>query len=66
MVFSGSKKTAYIQGIDNLFEFDLGPESGWIYGVNGVKSMQSSGAYPVSANDEIIWVYVTSLKEDIE
>lgn len=66
VVFSGSKKTAYIQGIDNLFEFDLGPESGWIYGVNGVKSMQSSGAYPVSANDEIIWVYVTSLKEDIK
>ncbi|MDD4171515.1 MAG: DUF4430 domain-containing protein [Syntrophomonas sp.] len=62
VVFSGSKKAAYIEGINNVFEFDQGPESGWIYKVNGVQATQSSGAYLVTANDEITWVYVTSLQ----
>ncbi len=63
VVFSGLKKAAYIQGIDNLFEFDKGSESGWIYKVNGEAPLKSCGAYPVSDGDEIRWIYITSLEE---
>lgn len=63
VVFSGIKRNAYIEGIDNLFEFDKGPESGWAYKVNGVIPMKSSGAYEVQPKDEIQWIYVTKLEE---
>lgn len=65
VVFSGTKKTACIKGINNPFEFDSGPQSGWIFKVNGIQSDQSSGVYIVSANDEIGWIFVDSFKEGV-
>lgn len=66
VVFSGSKKNAYIEGINNIFEFDKGAESGWIYKVNGETPMKSCGAYEIQPKDEIEWVYVTKLAEAIK
>ena len=63
VVFSGSKKNAYIEGINNIFEFDQGASSGWIYKVNGETPMRSCGAYEIQPKDEIEWIYVTKLAE---
>lgn len=32
--YNGSGKLAYIQGINNIYEFDYGANSGWLYSVN--------------------------------
>lgn len=58
--FSGRGKSVYITGIDNLYEMDRGPESGWIYLVNGVSPSMSCGAYTVNAGDIIEWRYTTT------
>lgn len=57
MEFSGTKSTAYIKGIDNLYEFDKGELSGWIYSVNGKTSSKSCGAYKLKKGDVIEWKY---------
>jgi hypothetical protein len=50
--------TAYVKGIDNLYEFDKGPESGWIYFINGERATQSAGVYKPAEGDSIVWQYI--------
>ncbi len=58
---AGLGKTAYVKGIDNLYEFDYGAASGWMYTINGTdnKPMVSCGAYELKNSDQIEWIYVT-------
>ncbi len=57
--YSGIGATAYVMGIDNVYEFDEGPESGWIYYVNEEFIEESAGTYKVNDSDIIVWEYVT-------
>lgn len=57
MEYSGSKKYAYVKGINNLYEFDRGGTSGWKYSVNGEFPNKSCGAYSVKKGDIIEWKY---------
>lgn len=57
MEFRGSGATAYVEGIDNLYELDQGPESGWIYKINGKFETKSADSYHVENGDLIEWVY---------
>lgn len=57
--FTGSGATAYMQGINNLYEFDYGPASGWIFKKNGVSPGKSSGSISVKNGDRIEWYYKT-------
>lgn len=50
----------YVKGINGKFEFDEGPESGWVYTVNGVRASVSCGNYTVKSGDKIVWSYITS------
>jgi hypothetical protein len=61
MEYSGTGMTAYVKGIDNLYEFDRGPESGWVYTVNGTEIQQSAGAYAPEDGDAIVWQYILTL-----
>ncbi|UOF92594.1 DUF4430 domain-containing protein [Fodinisporobacter ferrooxydans] len=65
MEYSGMGSSAYIKGIDNLYEFDDGPKSGWMFKVNGAFGQQSAGSYPVKAGDSIEWLYTIDLGKDI-
>ena len=49
--------SAYIEGIGNLYEFDCGAESGWVYKVNGNAPNYSSSMYKVNPGDVIEWIY---------
>lgn len=49
--------SAYVEGINNLYEFDCGNESGWMYKVNGVFPNYGSSRYVVLEGDVIEWVY---------
>lgn len=57
---SVSGSSSYVKGINGLFEFDKGPQSGWKYSVNGYTPNVGAGSYGVSAGDSISWYYVTS------
>ena len=47
----------YIEGINHLYEFDCGPESGWMYKVNGRFPNYGCSAYELQGGEEIVWVY---------
>jgi hypothetical protein len=55
----------YVEGIDNLYEFDGGPQSGWMYSVNGWYPNYGCSAYALSNDDVIQWRYTCSLGSDI-
>lgn len=61
--YSGSGAMAYIEGIDNLYEFDYGPKSGWNYKLNGTVMNKSSDAVKVKKDDVIEWVYSEDFTE---
>ena len=47
----------YIEGINHLYEFDCGPESGWMYRVNGEFPNYGCSFYEVRDGDSILWCY---------
>ncbi len=53
----GNKNNIYIEGIDNYFEFDYGPSSGFVYYVDGVSPNISSSKYILNGSENILWVY---------
>ena len=59
MELTGVGATAYVRGIDNTYEFDMGPGSGWIYYVNDEYVDKSCGQYRVGDGDVIRWEYIT-------
>lgn len=65
MEYTGTAKTPYIEGIANLYEFDCGPLSGWMYKVNGWFPSFSFGQYKVDRGDSIEFVYTCDLGEDV-
>ena len=58
-------KSAYIEGIANLYEYDCGPLSGWMYKVNGVFPNYGCSAYVLSDGDRVEWVYTCDLGKDV-
>ena len=58
-------KTAYIEGIANLYEFDCGKLSGWMYSVNGEFPNYGCSGYTLQDGDVICWVYTCDLGEDV-
>jgi hypothetical protein len=57
--------SAYIEGINNLYEFDVGELSGWMYSVNGWYPNYGCSRYQVKAGDSIEWKYTCDLGRDI-
>ena len=57
--------SAYVEGINQLYEFDCGSESGWMYKVNGWFPNYGSSQYEVSNGDNIAWVYTCDLGDDV-
>ncbi|WP_020617027.1 DUF4430 domain-containing protein [Paenibacillus daejeonensis] len=55
----------YIEGINNLYEFDAGELSGWMYKVNGWFPNYGSSRYALEDGDVVEWVYTTDLGRDV-
>lgn len=47
----------YIEGINHLYEFSCGQQSGWMYKVNGWFPNYGCSKYILDAGDEIVWCY---------
>jgi len=58
--------SAYIEGIHNLYEFDCGELSGWMYSVNGWFPNYGCSDYILSDGDYIEWVYTCDLGNDVK
>lgn len=57
--------SAYIEGIYNLYEFDAGDLSGWMYRVNGWFPNYGCSRYQLQDGDVIEWVYTCDLGKDV-
>ena len=47
----------YIEGINHLYEFDCGEQSGWMYKVNEWFPNYGCSSYELSDGDVIVWCY---------
>ncbi|MCM1164636.1 MAG: DUF4430 domain-containing protein [Lachnospiraceae bacterium] len=58
--------SAYIEGINNLYEFDCGSGSGWLYGVNGEFKNYGSSGCALQNGDVVEWRYTCDLGGDLK
>lgn len=61
----GRGATAYVQGMGNVYEFDRGQGSGWMYRVNGIFPDRGAGVVPLCDGDIVEWLYTTNLGQDL-
>jgi len=57
--------SAYIEGIHNLYEFDCGSLSGWMYRVNGWYPNYGCSRYVLEDGDIVEWRYTCDLGNDV-
>jgi hypothetical protein len=57
--------SAYIEGIHNLYEFDCGALSGWMYRVNGWYPNYGCSRYQLLDGDVVEWRYTCDLGNDV-
>ena len=63
--FTPIYNSAYIEGIHNLYEFDCGSLSGWMYRVNGWYPNYGCSRYVLEDGDIVEWRYTCDLGNDI-
>lgn len=64
-VFTPLYNSVYIEGIHNLYEFDCGELSGWMYKVNDWFPNYGATRYLLKEGDVIEWVYTCDLGRDV-
>ncbi len=57
--------SAYVEGIANLYEFDCGELSGWVYRVNGWFPNYGCSRYLLKPGDRVEWVYTCDRGADV-
>ena len=57
--------SAYIEGIHNLYEFDCGELSGWMYRVNGWYPNYGCSRYQLADGEKVEWRYTCDLGNDV-
>ena len=57
--------SVYIEGIGNLYEYDCGPQSGWMYSVDDVYPGVGCSAYTLADGNVIVFNYTCDLGADL-
>lgn len=57
--------SVYIEGINNIYEFDCGELSGWMYTVNGEFPGYGCNMYKLKNGDTVEWKYTCDLGRDV-
>ena len=57
--------SAYIEAINNLYEYDVGELSGWMYKVNGWFPNYGCSRYQLAPGDVVEWHYTCELGRDL-
>lgn len=63
--WSSAFGSAYVEGIAQLFEKDVGGQSGWMYCVNGSFPNYGCSSYVLEDGDSIDWVYTCENGGDV-
>jgi len=63
--FTPLYSSAYVEAINNLYEFDVGPLSGWMYRVNGSFPGVGASQQILKPGDVVEWLYTVDLGRDI-
>lgn len=63
--FTPAYESAYVEGIGNLYEFDVGSLSGWMYSVNGWFPNYGCSKYILQDGDAVAWCYTCDLGADL-
>lgn len=63
--FTPATSSYYIKGIGNLYEFDGGELSGWLYFVNGKIPSFGCSQYVLKENDKIEFLYTMDMGADL-
>lgn len=58
--------SSYVEAINNLYEFDCGELSGWMYKVNDWFPNYGSSRYALEDGDQIEWHYTCDLGRDVK
>ncbi len=58
-------QAGYVRGIGNIYEFDFGDLSGWMFRINGDFAGVSCSDYILKDNDYIEWIYSLELGKDL-
>jgi hypothetical protein len=62
---SAAAKTVYIEGIGNIYQFDCGSTSGWLYAINGSYKGVGMSAQTLSDGDAVELKYTLDLGTDL-
>ena len=57
--------SAYVKGVGNIYEFDCGGMSGWLYKINGERMSVGSSQYILKENDKIEFYYTCNYSKDL-
>lgn len=57
--------SAYVEGIHNLYEFDCGSGSGWMYCVDGWYPNYGCSRYQLNQGEVVEWRYTCDLGKDV-
>ena len=57
--------SAYVEGIHNLYEFDCGALSGWMYAVDGWYPNYGCSRYQLKDGERVEWRYTCDLGRDV-
>ncbi len=57
--------SAYVEGINSIYETSVGPLSGWRYSVNGLYPNYGCSKYQLEDGDDIEWNYTCDLGRDL-
>ena len=64
-VYTPTYGANYIEGINYLYEFDAGEQSGWMYKVNGEFPQYGCSTYVLKDGDAITWAYTCDMGNDL-
>lgn len=63
---SGADGLRYVSGIANLYEYDYGDLSGWIFFINGESLSEGCDSYRLKDGDRIEWLYTCEMGNDLK
>lgn len=63
--FTPMYNSAYVEGIHNLYEFDCGEASGWMYRVDGWYPNYGCSRYMLKQGEVVEWRYTCAYGDDI-
>ena len=63
--YAAAQSAVYVEGIGQLYEFDCGEGSGWIYKVNGTAPGRGCDGIALNPGDTLVWAYTCNYGNDV-